>query len=196
MTMTMTEAQDAPVQDRRRGQRHAVRLAGKIILPAARATLDCIITNLSAGGAGFWCAEPPSLKTALMLYVEGFGRFEGVVIRNLRGETAVRFSGPDSRRKRLEHALVAFVKQGMKVVTRLRRSERVKTGASIDHFRLESGEAIPCTLLDISLQGASLRTTRRPPVGEVIYLGETRGWVVRHHAEEGMGVQFLEPVTG
>jgi hypothetical protein len=192
----MTNAQIAPVQDRRRAERYAVRLAGKIILPAARATLDCIITNLSAGGAGFWCAEPPSLKTAIMLYVEGFGRFEGVVARRLQGEIGVTFAGSDAKRKRLEKALAVFVREGMKAVTRLRRSERVKAGTPIDHFCLASGEKVPCTVLDISLQGAALRTSRRPPIGEVIHLGKTRSWVVRHHADDSIGVQFLQPTAG
>jgi hypothetical protein len=185
----MIDAQNAP--DQRHTERHAVRLAGRIFVPATQVTLDCVITNLSADGAGFWCAEPPSLETEIVLYVGGFGRFEGVVGHNFQGEAGVRFIRHDAKRKRLEEALAAFVKDGLVAVTRVRRFERAETSVSIDCFSLASGEEVPCTLLDISLQGASLRTDRRPSIGEVIHLGKTRSWVVRH-ADEGIGVQFLQ----
>ena len=174
--------------------RHTVRLAGKIFLPQTEATLDCTVTNLSADGAGFWCAEPPAPETALVLYVDGFGRFEGVAAREFEGEVGVKFACHDAKRKRLEDALAAFVKNGMKTVTRLRRSERAEPAESLEHFSLASGEDVPCALLDISLKGASLSTSLRPPIGDVIHLGQTRSWVVRHHAN-GIGVQFLEPVA-
>jgi hypothetical protein len=190
----MLEAQNAPMQDRRRTERHTVRLSGRIFLPATGVTLDCTITNLSAGGAAFRCIEPPALETAIVLYVDGFGRFDGIATRNVQGEVGVKFISGETR-QRLEAALAAFVKDGMTLVTRLRRSERVAGDGSIDRFTLTNGENVPCSLLDISLHGASLRTSKRPPIGEVIYLGKTRGWVVRHHAEDGIGVQFLESVA-
>lgn len=176
-------------------ERHSVRLAGKIFLPATETTLDCTVTNLSTGGAGFWCAEPVAPETAMVLYVDGFGRFAGISTHECEGEVGVKFSCHEAKRERLEQALAAFVKDGMKTVTRLRRSERIKPGDTLEFFSLPSGETVPCTLLDISLKGASLFTGVRPPVGEVIHLGLTRGWVVRHHAK-GIGVQFLEPVAG
>jgi hypothetical protein len=188
----MTE--NAPMPDRRKTDRHAVRLAGKIFLPASETTLDCTVTNLSVGGAGFWCAEPPAPDTAMVLYVDGFGRFEGIATRNVGGEVGVAFACHDAKRKRLEEALAAFVKDGMKTVTRLRRSDRIENGETLDHFSLASGQDVPCTLLDISLQGALLATGLKPPIGEVVHLGQTRSWVVRHHAK-GIGVQFLEPVA-
>jgi hypothetical protein len=45
--------------------------------------------------------------------------------------------------------------------------------------------------VDISLQGASLKTARRPAVGTVVYLGQTKSWVVRHD-HDGIAVQFLQ----
>ena len=50
-----------------------------------------------------------------------------------------------------------------------------------------------CEILDISLQGMSLQTQSRPPVGEIVKLGVTSGRVVRHH-DDGIGVQFLNVV--
>jgi len=193
--MMNMKAPAALVNDQRADDRSVVRLTGKVFLPDSETSLDCFITNLSAGGAGLWCEAALPVEVPLILYIDGFGRFDGVATRTENGEAGVKFSCRETRRRRLEDDLVAFVHDGMKQVTRLRRSERAVTSVPIGHFRRESGEAIPCEVHDISLRGASLKTRQRPAVGEVVHLGQTRGWVVRHSAD-GIGVQFLEsPAT-
>ncbi len=187
----MTNANDAAPSERRDHERHRVCLAGKIFIAGAGAVFDCTVTNLSAGGAGFWCAGAPPLDTPLVLYVDGFGRFEGAVTRSVQGDAGVKFSCSDAKRKRLEEALAGFVVDGMKAVTRLRRFERARVAAAIDHFSLADGEAVACSLVDISLQGALLRTGRRPAIGEIVHLGQTRGWVIRH-LDDGIAIQFLQ----
>jgi hypothetical protein len=188
-------AHGAPDNDRREVNRSPVRLTGKVFLPDTEATLDCFVTNLSVGGAGLWCEARLPVEAPLVLYIDGFGRFEGVVTRIENGEAGVKFSCQEAKRRRLEDDLIAFVQDGMKTVTRLRRSERAVAAVPIGHFRREGGEAIPCEVRDISLRGASLKTRQRPAVGEVVHIGQTRGWVVRH-SENGIGVQFLEsPAT-
>jgi len=57
------------------------------------------------------------------------------------------------------------------------------------------GYEVACKLMDISLQGALLKTKARPAIGEIIQLGQTRAWVVRHH-DEGIGVQFQQRFEG
>ena len=185
---------NAPValaNDQRVANRSPVRLTGKVFLPDTEATLDCFITNLSSCGAGVWSEHKIPVAAPLVLYVDGFGRFDGIATRAENGEAGVKFSCQEALRHRLEDDLVAFVQSGMKTVTRLRRSERAVAAVPVGHFRRESGEAIPCEVRDISLRGASLKTKLRPAVGEVIHLGQTRGWVVRH-TSDGIGVQFLE----
>ncbi|HEY0267182.1 MAG TPA: PilZ domain-containing protein, partial [Rhizomicrobium sp.] len=120
-----------------------------------------------------------------------FGRFEGVVTRSVKGEAGIAFVCSAAKRKRLEETLAAFVIDGMKLVTRLRRFERAGSGAPIDHFSLASGAAVACILIDISLQGALLQTNHRPPVGDIVHLGQTRAWVVRH-LDDGIAIQFLQ----
>lgn len=169
-----------------------MRLTGKLFVPAEESTLDCTVINLSLGGAGVHCPEPPPLDAFVILYVEGFGRFEGVTTRYVQGELGLKFVYKDAKRKRLEQDLAAFAKDGLTGVTRLRRHGRSAAAPKIKCFTRADGSVAPCQLLDISLQGAMLKTKLRPPIGEVVHLGETRAWVVRHH-EEGVGVQFQEP---
>ena len=185
-------AQAAQPRDQRSSERIAVRLAGKLFVPAEESTLDCTIINLSLGGAGVYCAEPPPLDAFVILYVEGFGRFEGVTTRYVQGELGLKFVYKDAKRKRLEQDLSAFAKDGLTGVTRLRRHGRTAEAPQIDRFTGADGKSAACEVMDISLQGAMLKTKLRPPIGAIVHLGETRAWVVRHH-EEGVGVQFQEP---
>jgi hypothetical protein len=189
-------AQKARSDDQRSSDRVVVTLAGKLFVPAEETTLDCTVINLSVGGAGLYCLEPPPLEAFVVLYVTGFGRFEGVTTRFVKGELGLKFICKDAKRKRLEEDLAGFVREGMVGVTRLRRYPRAAASAQISQFTCANGESVPCKLLDVSLQGALLKTAVRPAIGEVIRLGQTRAWVIRHHAE-GVGVQFQQsPQSG
>ena len=181
--------------DQRASERYPMRLAGKLFVPAEEVTLDCTIINLSVGGAGIYCAEPPPLDCFVVLYIDGFGRYEGVTTRYVEGELGLKFVCKDAKRHRLEQDLVAYVADGMKGVTRVRRHRRSDAAVQIDYFTMADVEAAACKLMDISLQGALLKTRMRPAIGEIIQLGETRAWVVRHH-DEGIGVQFQQHFRG
>jgi hypothetical protein len=187
-----SNAQMARSQDQRSNERVQVRLAGKLFVPAEDSTLDCTIVNLSAGGAGIYCPEPPPLDAFVVLYVEGFGRFEGVTTRYVNGELGLRFVCKDAKCHKLERDLGAFIKAGMKEVTRVRRHQRKTTDTTIDFFTLADGSPVACEVMDISIQGAMLKTALKPQIGELVKLGQTQAWVVRHHPD-GIGVQFLQP---
>jgi hypothetical protein len=73
----------------------------------------------------------------------------------------------------------------------LRRHERVD-GEGIAHFTRSSGQIIACEVLDLSLSGVSLKTDIRPPMGEVVLIGQTAGRVVRHH-DNGIAIEFVTP---
>lgn len=195
--MTVT-AQKAPelASEQRADARVKLRLEGRLFLPAEETTFDCIVVDLSAGGAGLYCAEPPPLSSFVVLYVKGFGRFEGVANRYVKGELGLRFVCTDAKRKRLEEDLASYRNEGLLGITRLRRFQRGAARTPIQNFIRTDGSVVPCELLDISLQGVSLRTKVHPPIGEVIELGTTRAWVIRHF-DDCIGVQFLQrPVLG
>lgn len=184
-------AQPARSDDQRENERVTVTLAGKLFVPAEEVTLDCMVVNLSVGGAGIYCPEPPPLDAFIVLYVAGFGRFEGVTTRFVKGELGLKFLCKEAKRKRLEQDLANFVNGGMLGVTRLRRYPRAAAANQISYFTGRDGKSVACELLDVSLQGALLKTTARPAIGEVVQLGQTRGWVVRHH-DDGVGIQFQQ----
>ena len=190
MTMTAQKAPDC-ASEQRADERVNVRLEGKLFVPAEETTFDCLIVDLSAGGAGIYCEDPPPLNSFVVLYINGFGRFEGVATRFVKGELGLRFVCKDAKRRRLKEDLDSYVKEGMLGITRLRRFQRSEPRAPIDHFTRTNGSIVPCELIDISLQGVSLKTKVHPPIGEIIELGATKGWVIRHF-EDCIGVQFLQ----
>lgn len=193
--MTST-AQNAIAPEQRADERVNARLEGKLFVPSEERSFDCTIVDLSAGGAGIYCTEPPPLNSAVVLYVNGFGRFDGVANRYVNGELGLRFACKEARRKRLEQDLDGYMQEGILGITRLRRSQRSTPRAPIEQFTRANGEVAACELIDISLQGVSLRTRVHPPIGEVIELGLTRGWVIRHF-DDCIGVQFLQrPIPG
>jgi hypothetical protein len=56
---------------------------------------------------------------------------------------------------------------------------------------LPNGDVHPCRVIDVSLSGASVDCTIKPPIGTMVILGRMRGRVVRHH-EQGIALQFVE----
>jgi hypothetical protein len=189
-------ARPARSNDRRQNERIVITLAGKLFVPAEETTLDCTVVNLSVGGASIRCPNPPPLDAFVVLYVDGFGRFECVATHFAKRVLGLKFTCKEAKRKRLEQDLIGFVKEGMVGVTRSRHYPRADASSKIGHFTCVDGEPIACEVLDVSFQGALLKTTLRPVIGEVIQLGQTRGWVVRHH-DDGIGVQFQQrPAAG
>jgi len=183
--------QPAGSRDRRGSDRVSAQLEGKLFVPAEERTVDCTISNLSVGGAGIKCEEPPPLDSFVVLYVDGFGRFDGVATRYHEGELGLKFVCKEAKRKRLEQDLEVFVREGMSGVTHLHRDRRAAE-AKIGYFTCADGSRAYCHLLDISLQSATLKTLARPAIGEMVLLGHAKGWVVRHH-QQGIDIQFTEP---
>ena len=181
--------------EQRRSERTPLALAGKMFVPAEGVTIDCRVVDLSDGGAGVECAEMPPLQSFVVLYVEGFGRYEAVVARVVRGVLGLRFVFNDVKRKRLVEKLTRFAESGTLDATAHRRHRRV-AGPSAASFVCENGERVPCEVADISLTGASLKTHARPLIGETIRIGRLYARVVRYH-ERGIGIVFRAlPVEG
>ncbi len=178
-----------PVPDKRKYERTKLFLPGQLFNPVNQQSAECKVLNLSAGGAAIQCAASFAAGIPLILYIESFGRFEGNTVIHGNGQLALEFSIGESKRGRLMEMLRAFAIGG---VAQMRRHERIPSLVSGSITR-ENGEHISCDVLDISLDGVSLRTRIRPPVGEIVNLGRACGRVVRHHAE-GIAIQYVKEI--
>jgi hypothetical protein len=175
--------------NRRKYERSAVSLDGRLFVPAENSEQACQVVDLSAGSARVVCEDVPPTSTYVILYVDGFGRFPAVTTRYHDGAIAMRFDLSEKKRERLTTQIRTYLKAGIAGVTSLRRHRRVPTPAE-STFRRESGEEIACNIRDLSLKGAFLETECRPPLGEVIGVGPYTGGVIRHEPR-GFAIQFI-----
>ena len=170
-------------------ERHQLTLPGKLFVPGDMSEEDCTVVDLSAGGVGVLCSEPPPLEVFVVLYIQGFGRFEAVTTRLQNGILGLRFLCTQRKRDRLIKQLTAYLNEGVTVATRVRENPRASILPSLSAMRM-NGRHVDCQVLDISPQGLSLKTEARPPINEFLKIGRVYVRVARHH-ENGIGVEFL-----
>lgn len=185
----MTAAKGNPIDQRQHG-RIVTALRGEMFVPAEDCTLQCDVTNLSLGGAGVRCDEPPPLSAFVILQVDGLGHYDCVVSRYIDGELGLRFVCDEVKRKELMATLTHLVQSGTTSTDDLRAHARWRSNVDAD-FKLADGISRPCQIVDFSLQGVSLRTECKPPVGEIVIVGRSHGRVVRH-LEYGIAIRFLD----
>jgi hypothetical protein len=170
-------------------------IPARISIPAESAIRECMVTDLSAGGAGLQFAEAaPRAEMICLLTINGFGSFEGITTRDSGAVRGVRFLFGESERRHLQENLIAFIKDGMSAVSELCKRERGPERTQLS-FTRTNGEHHHCKVRNISLQGVALQTQVRPAVGELVKLARMYGRVVQHD-EDGIGIQFVNFVTG
>jgi PilZ domain len=171
-------------------QRTRLYLPGQIFDPLNEETADCKVLHLWAGGADIQCTASFPPGASLVLYINGFGRFEGHAIPRCDGEIELEFTIREAKRDRLIEKLASFAKGGLLGVTELRKHQRLPSLAT-GKITLQNGEEVACEVLDLSLDGVSLKTKERPPVGEIVKLGRSYGRVTRQH-NDGIAVQYVK----
>lgn len=190
----LTTKEDRPAirkarAERRRFRRVRVDLPGKLFVPGSGQESTCKILDLSPGGAQVQCELTLEVETQLVLYIEGFGRFEGTVVRLKSAGFGVRFTCTSLKRERTAEQLTLFMNRSLVDEADLRRDDRTPT-KGVTRFTRADGQLVPCEVLDLSLGGISVRTDIRPPIGEFVLIGQLAGRVARHH-EDGIGIEFV-----
>ena len=175
--------------ERRRFLRVRVDLTGRLFFPLEEREERCQIVDLSPGGAQVTCEYIPAADTPLIIYIDGFGRFEGAVVRPTDTSFGVHFQCSALKRERVAEQLTVLMNKGVVDESMLRRHERAPT-RGLARFTRANGDIVACEVLDLSLGGVSLKTEVRPPVGEVVLIGQMAGKVVRYH-ENGIAIEFV-----
>lgn len=185
--------EDRVRQERRKYLRVRVDLKGRLFVPGEDREAPCVVTDMSPGGAQVTCEILPQPQADVVLYIDGFGRFEGAVARGPKGEGGfgVRFNCTALKRERIAEQLNHYLKNGAVDETLLRRHDR-KSSRGIARFTRASGEVVNCEVLDLSLGGVSLATEVRPQIGEIVLIGQMAGRVARIH-ENGIAIEFVTP---
>lgn len=175
--------------DRRRFRRVSVDKPGKLYLPKTTQELACFVINMSPGGALLQCDYELKASEQVVLYVDGIGRYEGMIVRVDEEGEGVRFTSTPLKRERTAEQLTVYLNRDLIDENTLRRHERITVTGSVSVTR-PGGKILVCEGMDLSLSGISLRTEEKPPVGEFVLIGPLAARVARHHAD-GIGLEFL-----
>lgn len=175
--------------ERRRFRRVRVDLPGRLFVPTDAREAQCKVVDLSPGGASIECEFLPETGTHIVLYLDGFGRFEGAVARRDGYGFGMRFSGTALKREKTAEQLTLFMNKSLIDDTVVRGHDRTPTKGAAQ-FTRSDGTIAKCDVIDLSPTGVSLRTAIRPQIGEFVLIGQLAGRVARHH-NDGVGIQFV-----
>lgn len=176
--------------ERRRFRRVPVDLAGRLFLPADSREAVCKVIDMSPGGASVLSDLMPEADAHIVLYIDGFGRFEGVVIRREGDGFGVRFSGTALKREKTAEQLTLYMNKTLVDSSVVVRQNDRTPAKGMAQFVRADGTIVKCEVIDLSPTGVSLRTAIKPQVGEFVLIGQLAGRVARQH-EDGVGVQFV-----
>lgn len=151
----------------------------------------CQVVNMSAGGMAM--IAPVSVKDGerIVAYLDNLGRIEGIVVRSFEGGFAVRILASLYKRERIANLLTWLINQKSLGLGEERKHERIVPRINASKLIMPNGDVHNCRVIDVSLSGASVACTVKPPLGTMVILGRMRGRVVRHH-ELGIALQFIE----
>jgi hypothetical protein len=178
------------VPDRRRHRRVAVTVFGRF-MREDKQEYPCQVVNMSAGGMSVLAPVVCDDGERIVAYLDNLGRIEGVVVRSFDGGFAVRILASLYKRERIANLLTWLINQDSLGLGEERRHERIVPRNNASKLILPNGDVHSCRIIDISLSGASVACSVKPPIDTVVILGRMRGRVVRHH-DQGIGIQFVE----
>jgi hypothetical protein len=193
LAMAMQDAEPAVAKtgaERRRFRRVELGLPGRLFIPADSREARCTVADLSPGGAAVSCETVPDAGTPVVLYVDGFGRFEGKVVRANDAGFGVAFVCTPSKRERIAEQLILFLNNKAPVDEGLLRRHERSGRKGFAKFTRADGQIVHCEMTDIFVGGVSLRTDVKPPIGEFVLIAQVAGRVARHHAD-GIGIEFV-----
>lgn len=203
--MTPEDEAEETKPERRQFLRVRMDTPGRLFLPSENREAHCQIVDLSPGGAQIVGEFVPTFGTQVVLYIDGFGRFEGIIIHPGEGTFGVRFLCSAAKRERIAEQLTLFLNKelagenkepAVEGIARhySREQDSREQAKGLSRFTRANGNIVTCEVLDLSLGGVSLKTRVRPPLGEVVLIGQTAGRVARHH-QNGIAIEFLIPQT-
>jgi hypothetical protein len=193
MTLSIKDAEPIVAKakaERRRFRRVRLDLPGRLFTPADGTESRCTVVNLSPGGAAIECETIPPRGTPVVLYIDGFGRFEGTVARRDGQGFGVAFVCTPAKRERIAEQLTLFLNKAMGDDDSLLRRHERSHQKGFAKFTRADGQIVNCEVMDISVGGVSLKSEVCPPLGEFVLIAGLAGRVVRHH-ELGIGIEFV-----
>jgi hypothetical protein len=181
-------ASQVGLRERRRFRRLPIEVSGRMLDPIGREH-DCRTTDISPGDVRIAAPILPGVGDRVVIYLDGIGRVSGYVARKCgEGEVAVIFDFSAHKRERLAEQLTLEINKGLGVEAPIRPPAR-ESGKFL-RLEFETGEAYEGEVLDFSLAGLTVRSSRPPPlIGVWVRAGNVYGRVARL-IEGGFAIDF------
>lgn len=178
----------APARDRRRHQRVKVSVMGRYML-ANRQEFPCQTIDMSVGGVSVAAPVRGAIGERVIIYLDGLGRVEGLIARHIEDGFTLALSMSVNKRDKLADQLTWLANRARLGLPEDRRHERIEPRKRASTMKLPDGREYQVRLIDISLSGVALQTDFKPPLNELVMVGNTRGRVIRHF-DNGVAIEF------
>ena len=175
--------------ERRRFRRVKMDLPGRMFLPSDSREAHCTVLDMSPGGVAVASQIVPEMGAPVVLYLDGFGRFEGNVVRRDEAGFGLAFVCTPSKRERTAEQLILFLNNSLGEDSLLRRHGRASQ-KGFARFTRADGQIVHGEVSDISVNGVTLKTEVRPAIGEFVLIAQIAGRVARHNAD-GISIDFV-----
>ncbi|MFM1815608.1 MAG: hypothetical protein RLZ98_2303 [Pseudomonadota bacterium] len=176
--------------DQRRYKRYVITLLGRF-MRENKSEYPCRLVNISVGDATLNSPVEPEIGERIVVYFDHIGGLEGHVERVFDGGFAICLTISDHKREKLAAQLTWYINRHELDRDTMRRHPRYELANTTAKLTLSDETELNVQVLDVSISGASVKTTERPPVGSSIRLGKLRARVVRHH-DQRLGVEFID----
>jgi hypothetical protein len=188
---SVRQAADARIEpDQRRHKRFQLALLGRF-MRASKHEYPCKLNDISVGGLAVTSPVAVDVDERIVAYFDEIGGLEGTAVRIFDGGFAMRLRVTAHKREKLAAQITWLVNKAELTGIAARRHERLAVDNKSTTLKFPDGTTAECRSLDVSLSGASIATTARPPIGSELMFGKLRCRVMRHH-DRGIGVQFLD----
>jgi hypothetical protein len=149
----------------------------------------CRIIDMSPGGvalAGLIHALP---RERVIVYADHLGRLEGAAVRARDDGFAMTIVASQRKRDKLAAQLTWLANRKLLGDDHTRRHERTAPVDPRSMLMIPYRASIPCAVIDMSVSGAAIACTTKPPVGMLVTIGRVQSRVVRH-LDIGFVVEF------
>lgn len=181
-------ASRAPARDRRRHQRVKVSIMGRYML-ANRQEFPCQTIDMSVGGLSMAAPVRGAIGERVIIYLDGLGRVEGLISRHIEDGFSMALSMSVNKRDKLADQLTWLANRARLGLPEDRRHERIEPRKRANSMKLADGREYQVRLIDISLSGVAIHSDFKPPLNELVTIGNTRGRVIRHF-DNGVAIEF------
>ncbi len=178
----------------RRYKRFDMPLLGRFLRVLTKEEFTCRLIDISIGGASLMSDQVPQIGETVVMYFDELGGLEGDILRSVDGGFAINFTASHRRRQKLAAQITWLLNRHELAAADQRRAghERIALAPNPIRIELEDGSALEHDVIDVSISGASIGMSVRPPIGTKLVVGRLPAKVVRHHSS-GIGVEFIYP---